>query len=183
MDPREREPVGDGQPERARDLGREVPEYLERHERALMQYTARITRDVERARDVVQEAFLRFWKLRPEGDDAALRAWLYTVCRNLALDGRRKERPMQALERGEELPDAQPSASEQLEHHQTRAEIMGALAALPPAQEEVIRLKFQGGLSYKEISEVTQHSVSYVGVLIHMGMKTLRAKLAEGGAR
>ena len=48
---------------------------------------------------------------------------------------------------------------------------------LPANQQEVIRLKFQHGLSYKQIAEVTQLSVSNVGFLIHAGLKTLRQRL------
>jgi RNA polymerase sigma-70 factor (ECF subfamily) len=43
----------------------------------------------------------------------------------------------------------------------------------------VLYLKFQQGLSYKEIGKVTGHSVSNVGFLIHTGMKTLRGKVAS----
>jgi RNA polymerase sigma-70 factor (ECF subfamily) len=50
---------------------------------------------------------------------------------------------------------------------------------LPANQREVLYLKFQQGLSYKEIGKVTGHSVSNVGFLIHTGMKTLRGKVAS----
>ena len=52
-----------------------------------------------------------------------------------------------------------------------------ALATLPPRTQEVLRLRFQEGLSYKEIAGVMQLTVSHVGVLIHNGLKSLRARL------
>ena len=55
--------------------------------------------------------------------------------------------------------------------------VLRLLNRLPENQQEVIRLKFQEGMSYRQISEVTGHSVSPVGVLIHEGMRTLRAKM------
>ena len=55
---------------------------------------------------------------------------------------------------------------------------MDALTRIPPPQEEVIRLKFQEGLTYREISQVTGHSVSNVGYLIHTGLKAIRTVLA-----
>ena len=61
------------------------------------------------------------------------------------------------------------------------AGVLGVLGTLPENQQEVIRLKFQHGLTYREIAGVTKHSVSHVGVLIHAGMKTLRQKLAGDG--
>ena len=44
-------------------------------------------------------------------------------------------------------------------------------------QREVVRLKFQGGLSYQEISRITELSVSNVGYLIHTAIKRLREQL------
>ncbi len=54
------------------------------------------------------------------------------------------------------------------------------LDSLPPNQRDVIRLKFQNDFSYQEISRISGHSVSNVGYLIHVGLKTLRRQLAEG---
>src|SRR5262245_11059800 len=72
-----------------------VTKALGEHESALVVYSARLTRDVHSARDVVQEAFLRLC-----GEDRAViephvKAWLYTVCRRLAIDALRKERRME----------------------------------------------------------------------------------------
>ena len=52
----------------------------------------------------------------------------------------------------------------------------------PRNQREVIRLKFQNGFSYQEISRISGHSVSNVGYLIHAGIKALRAHLFVGHA-
>ena len=52
------------------------------------------------------------------------------------------------------------------------------IGCLPASQQEVIRLKFQNGFSYKEISRITEHSVSNVGVLIHTAVQRLRAEFA-----
>ncbi len=53
------------------------------------------------------------------------------------------------------------------------------LDRLPQNQREVIRLKFEGDMSYKEISQITQLSVSNVGFLIHAGIKRLRGLLSD----
>jgi RNA polymerase sigma factor (sigma-70 family) len=51
------------------------------------------------------------------------------------------------------------------------------LNTLPANQQEVLRLKFQGDLSYLEISQITNLSVSNVGFLIHTGLKTIRERV------
>ena len=56
---------------------------------------------------------------------------------------------------------------------------MNTLEQLPDNQREVIRLKFQQELSYKEISEATGLAVGNVGFLLHTGLKRLRSLLPE----
>ena len=82
-----------------------------------------------------------------------------------------------------ELPDDRPCAAPGpaalLEQRESAASIFDLLDALSPNQREVIRLKFQNDLSYREIAEVTQLSVTNVGFLLHAGLKKLRALLRE----
>ena len=53
------------------------------YESQLIAYAANILAgDVERARDVVQDTFLRLWQSEPGRVRDNLKAWLYTVCRN-----------------------------------------------------------------------------------------------------
>ena len=75
----------------------------------------------------------------------------------------------------ENLDDNEPDPSRAMERKERFEEVLRFLERLPENQREVIRLKFQGDLSYKEISEVTGLSVSNVGFLIHTGIKRLRS--------
>ena len=56
---------------------------------------------------------------------------------------------------------------------------MHLLDRLPETQQEVIRLKFQHGLSYKEISASTGLSVTNVGFILHTGIKRLRKLMSR----
>ena len=67
-----------------------VVDALDRHERPLLRYAKWLLGDVEMARDVVQETFLRLCREDRARVDGHLAAWLFTVCRNLALDAREK---------------------------------------------------------------------------------------------
>ena len=55
------------------------------------------------------------------------------------------------------------------------------MRGLPNNQQEVVRLKFQNGMSYKEIAAVTELSVSNVGFLLHTALDTLRTRIAAAG--
>jgi len=151
---------------------------LERHEGSLLRYAASITGDAERARDVVQETFLKLCGEDREKLDGRLTKWLFTVCRNRAIDVQRKEKRMTALTEMdlETRESAEPSPSLAAEQNESASELLRLLDGLPPNQREVIRLKFQSDLSYAEISRVTNLSVSNVGFLIHTGIKTLRQR-------
>ena len=150
------------------------------HEQALLRYALRITKNPETARDVVQDTFFRLCEAEKESVEGHVAAWLYRVCRNRALDVCRKEKPMrQAGDNFTSTPSGEPSPQALLEKRQSMGRVLGLLDALPDKQQEVIRLKFQHGLSYREISEVTGHSMSYVGNLIHHGVKALREQLDD----
>ena len=70
-----------------------------------------------------------------------------------------------------------PSPSAVAERRETTGRVVRQLETLSNNQQEVIRLRFQNGMSYKEISRITGHSVSNVGFLIHTAIKNLRQRL------
>jgi RNA polymerase sigma-70 factor (ECF subfamily) len=148
-------------------------------EKPLTLYAARLLGDAEAARDVVQETFLRLCSQPRAAVEPRLAEWLFTVCRNRALDVLRKENRMTQLT-DEQVdrctsPDPDPAAAS--EQREAAAHVLGLLEKLPANQREVIRLKFQNGFSYREISRISGHTVTNVGYLIHVGMKTLRSQL------
>jgi RNA polymerase sigma factor (sigma-70 family) len=69
-----------------------IEQALERYERPLVGYALRLVGDPDAARDVVQDTFLRLCKADRRKVEQGLAAWLYTVCRNRALDLMRREK-------------------------------------------------------------------------------------------
>jgi RNA polymerase sigma-70 factor (ECF subfamily) len=108
-----------------------------------------------------------------------LKTWLYTVCRNRALDILRKEsrltpmdeKKLLAREGNEPVPDRALDQSERM------AELMRYLDRLSENQRNVILMKFRDGMSYHEICEKTGLSSGNVGFLIHTGLKRMREML------
>ena len=78
----------------------------------------------------------------------------------------------------ERVTAPEPRPGRELEHAETHAVILQMIDRLPPNQQEVMRLKFQNGFSYKEISRITTLSVSNVGFLIHTAVARLRTEFA-----
>jgi RNA polymerase sigma factor (sigma-70 family) len=153
---------------------------VERYERPLVAYAHRFLGDVEAARDVVQDAFLRLCAQEREAVAGHLAEWLFTVCRNLALDRLRRRPREVAMDAQDsaiaELPAAAPPPSQPLEASEARAGLLALLATLPPRQQEIVRLRFQQGLSYKQIAAITSLSATNVGFLIHTAMRALHQR-------
>ena len=159
-----------------------VRQAVARYERPLTQYAAHILGgDVERARDLAQEAFLRLCDQDRAKVGTHVAEWLYTVCRNLAIDVKRKERRMRLLSeaQAESYEADEPQPADAAEREDSFSAVCRAMEDLPDNQQEVIRLKFQHGMSYKQISQITNLTATNVGFLIHTGLKTLRRQLAS----
>jgi RNA polymerase sigma-70 factor (ECF subfamily) len=151
---------------------------LDQYQGRLIGFAARITGDLDSARDVVQDTFLRLCAQDLDEIGDHLPAWLFKVCRNRALDVRRKEGPLQPLDRSNGPAHGMSVDPQRLMEQSDNARLaLAAIAELPAAQREVLRLRFQEELSYKEISAVTRHSVSSVGFLIHTGIQRVRRRL------
>jgi RNA polymerase sigma-70 factor (ECF subfamily) len=150
-----------------------IVQALELHESSLVRYARWILSDLESAREVVQETFLRLCKEDPARVEGHLAQWLFTVCRNLAFDARKKEARMTPL------GETEVAIAPDVDQRHTVSQILQLVETLPKNQREVIYLKFQCDLSYKEISEVTKLSVSNVGFLLHSAVRAIRKQMQD----
>ena len=152
---------------------------VDHHAAPLLRYARSITTNGERAKDAVQETFLRLCKSRREDIEFKIPPWLYCVCRSRVIDMARKEGVMTALDDSgaAHLAAEAPTPDTCSETGDSASQALELLKTLPGKQREVIRLKFQNGMSYKEIAEITDLTVSNVGFLLHTALKTLRAEM------
>lgn len=133
------------------------------------------------AQELTQESFLRLWKEDPIRLKEHEGPWLFHVCRNLCLDWLKSEgkRKSQRVEHLQLVDPAEPALQQMIELQQAN-QLSKKMESLSENHREVLKLKFQDGFSYKEIAEITGHSESYVGVLIHEAVKDLRQNLFPG---
>jgi RNA polymerase sigma-70 factor (ECF subfamily) len=81
-----------------------------------------------------------------------------------------------------EIRDQSSEISQSAAPAMESAGLLRMIDTLTEKQQEVLRLKFQGGLSYVEIANVMEITVNHVGVMIHTAIKTLRERM-EGMAQ
>jgi RNA polymerase sigma factor (sigma-70 family) len=156
-----------------------VQSALERFERPLLQYAMSIVQDIDRARDIVQETFMRLHNQEQEAIEGHLSQWLFTVCRNCSLKSLKKEDRyiyVEAQEFESKTCESLTPAME-LERKERTTRVMDLVKELPKNQQEVVRLRFMHHHSYQEISDITGLSVGNVGFLLNAAMRNLRGKL------
>lgn len=148
---------------------------------ALRRYVHSLGLRTDLAVEVVQDAFLAACRQAGLAAESERAAWLYRVCRNRAIDVLRKEQRMitgtatcldRALDRGD-------GPAESAEAREASAQLESLLEGLTDNQREIVRLKFQAGLSYREIAEITGLTVNNVGVTLHTALQKIRKQCRE----
>ena len=77
--------------------------------------------------------------------------------------------------------DAAANALMQIEEYERRRMACDAIDALPTAQKEVVLLRINGELSFKEIADMLAAPIGTVLARMHNAVKNLKAALAEKG--
>lgn len=177
-----------------------TPEVLPEHDRfdvavrcyqgALLRYV-RTTLHEEDAQDVVQEVFLKLHKTMRRGglrDESRLGAWLFRVAHTCTADVlRRKRIDGKALDvlGGEALQEGGTAESGGLDEAVRNEDCRLALTLLnklPPRERQVLLLKVEDGMTYREIGEVTNLALGTVAYLINQGLQRLARDLKAAGA-
>lgn len=159
---------------------------LDRYERPLLAFARQHSGDLETARDAVQDTFLRYFKSPPVSDLEGLAPWLFTVCRRVIIDHQRKNHrivPMNAataLAFDNHIDDSTASPAAALEEKDDTSRLRGLVKSLPEQQRELVRLKFEAGLSYRDIAAATGLTITNVGTLLHQAVQCLRDQFHAG---
>lgn len=152
---------------------------LARYEQPLLRFAGQWVGPVH-ARDVVQDTFLALCKARRADIEHRLVQWLFVVCRNRAIDLQRQRSRLSALEDAHSNVGSESEVvADALEQQQSLSRVERIIEGLPAKQRQAVLLKFSAGMSYRQIAEVMELTVSHVGVLLHNAIKTVRERLSE----
>jgi RNA polymerase sigma-70 factor, ECF subfamily len=123
------------------------------------------------AKDITSETFVRIWTSESETRLETVKAYLFTIARNLYLHQQRnKHRHVSLTEQIADttpLSEGNPDACAELER------AMAAIRTLPEAERTVLLLRVQGELSYEEIATVTGLPISTVKITLFRARKKL----------
>lgn len=166
---------------------------VERHQDTVYRLVVRMVRDPALAEDIAQETFLKAYRALPGYDPRwKLSSWLLKIAHNATIDHLRRQRlDTTPLELGPEAETGSPierladdsvlDAEQQLRGRALARDLQAALATLDPAYRELLLLRFQEGMAFQEIAEVTGLPLGTVKVRLHRGRKRLADLLAARG--
>jgi len=167
---------------------------IHRHQRSILNFIFRFMGNQADAEDLTQEVFLRVWKSAGKYQpDAKFTTWLYKIATNLCINKRRaiRIRRLFALSRYQEQRQDSKDAfitgagvdlltpEKRLIDSEQSVQLLNTLNELPTSQRLAIVLKIYDEMSYQEIAQIMNRTVSAVDSLLIRAKKNLREKLIE----
>lgn len=169
---------------------------VERHQERIFGYLVGMVRDREVAHDLFQETFLRAIAAmqRRRGSyekQGRWLGWVMRIARNAALDHLRSRRKWQDVERDDEegtsfferLASEEPGIEEAVDLSERLEELRAAIEKLPPEQREVVLLRHEAELTFREIAEITDVSINTALGRMRYALINLRKLMLPGAAR
>lgn len=165
---------------------------VERHENQIFGYLMGMVKDRATANDLFQETFLRVIDAMQDrrgsyDHQGQWLSWVMRIARNAAIDHTRKQKKWKEVPQGEDdersfwdtLEDDAPYADEQLHRAEQREWLDEHIEQLSPEQREVLLLRQETDLTFREISELQDVSINTALGRMRYALKNLR-KMMEG---
>lgn len=144
------------------------------HSDSLYRFALKSLRESDKAKDIVQESFMRLWENIEAVQEGKSKSYLFTIAYRLIIDSVRYEKRFSTLDvlnsRNCEVRSIDPMLGELLEHH---------LDMLPQLHKSLIMLRDYEGYSYNEIAELTSLSEVQVKVYIFRARTTLKNSIGD----
>lgn len=159
--------------------------FYDRYKISLLSYVVGIISKQEVAEEIVQESFLRLYRLREQIDPTlSLKSWIYTIARNLSYDYLKKKKEVSCFldsdDEGtlpwEDFPSNEENVEMKLVHRSDREELFNVIQSLPLAQKEAVAFWLEE-LNYEEMALITKKSAQAMKNLVHRARQTIFAAL------
>ena len=156
---------------------------VERWERQIFAFLFRMLGSSEEAEDLCQETFMKLIKAANRYQpDGKFQSWLFRIAGNQARSRLRRRKILRWLPLTDDYdnaPSTERDALDTLSGKEDQIAVQEALARLPERQRQALVLKQYQDLSYQEIADAMESSVSSVQMLLHRAMSGLRKDLTS----
>lgn len=162
---------------------------VRRYQRRLTAFLSQLVGDMELARELSQEAFVRAWSALERFDPRyRFSTWLFRIAHNLGIDQLRRRRllttPLYRTDsEGDEVevvvPDLDKDPLGHLENRALASELRQVIDGLRPEYRELVLLRHFAGLSYQEIADFTEMPLGTVKNKLFRAHSVLRKALTD----
>ncbi len=162
---------------------------VRRYQRRLTAFLSQLVGDLELARELSQEAFVRAWSALARFDPKyRFSTWLFRIAHNLGIDQLRRRRlktvslyrtDTEGTEVEVVVPDTEKDPLGHLENHALASELRQVIDELRPEYRELVLLRHFAGLSYQEIADFKEMPLGTVKNKLFRTHSVLRKALAE----
>lgn len=151
------------------------------YRRQLFGYLLKFCGDRMLAEDLMQETLIRVWKNLPGyTPQNRFSSWLFCIAHNVAVDSGRKQKIREMVVHTGELEtrnDYDPHS--EMVYSELKDIVDSVLCQMPEKQKNVFLLREHGGLTFKEISELTGEPLNTVLGHMHYAVEKLRKALRQ----
>lgn len=147
-----------------------ISQLIERHSRRVRDYIRMMVKDRDVAEDIFQETFIKAVRVIDEGryvDSGKFLSWILRIAHNQVIDyfrARKQDKSVTESDAGFDvlgtLRFAEPTVEDRIVCEQVACDVRALVERLPEEQREVVRLRYYGNLSFKEIAEQTDVSIN-----------------------
>jgi RNA polymerase sigma-70 factor (ECF subfamily) len=160
---------------------------VRRHQKGLVNHLFRLTGQLDTARDLAQEVFIKVYTSLATFDPRfRFTTWMYRIASNCAIDHMRKKRPLtcsissQAPETDDrEFAGNEPTPHQVLRFREVEARLEGAIQSLPSSYRQLILLRHQQHCRYDDIARITSLPIGTVKNRIFRAREILRDQLSD----
>jgi len=147
---------------------------VDKHSDGVYRFILKNIKDSDKAKDIVQESFVRLWDRVSEVKFEKAKSYLFTIAYHCFIDTIRKDKRTVSME-----VTTINDHSEMNTFSDHKEVINEAVEKLPEIQKSVILLRDYEGYSYKEIGEITELSEAQVKVYIYRARLFLKNYLVS----
>lgn len=162
---------------------------IERHSSRVYDYIRMMVKDRELADDIFQETFIKVVRVIDEGrykENGKFLSWVMRIAHNQVIDHFRAEKQNKNINEstaGYDIIGTQRlttrSIEDQMVGEQIEEDVRRLVELLPDEQREVVRLRYYGGLSFKEIADQTEVSINTALGRMRYALINLRRMIKE----
>lgn len=146
----------------------------ERYAPAIRRFALFLSGDASIADDITSETFVRAWTSTDAIREQTVKAYLFTIARNVYRDILRRERRLEPLR--DSIPDARVDLASRVEHSAELATVLAAMRELNEIDRTALSMRASEDMSYEEIAGALELSVASVKTRVHRArVKLIRA--------